>query len=171
MRRLRPRAAQSTRMERAIGKAPAQAKAQSTATRAGVQQSVPPPQEPASVERPEGPMLVGLAIPLQTIRPRTIPPRVIPARMIPARMIPARVIPARVMTRSARTMPTALAAVGSAWPPALTAQMLEQPCPAEELQPLTDRPSIRREDRAAPLGMVRQRVWLSVLQLASGLMR
>jgi hypothetical protein len=43
--------------------------------------------------------------------------------------------------------------------------MLEQPCLAAELQLPTDRPSIRRVDRAAALGTV----WLSVSQLASEL--
>ena len=165
MRRLRQRVAQSARMEQAIGKGPAQAKAQWTAMRPGVRMALLQ-QELASAAPPEGPTQVGLAIPVgaippQTIRPRTIPPWVIPARMIPARM----------MTWSARTMRTVFAAAMSARPPQVETQMLEQPYPAEELQPLTDRPSIRRAVRAAPLGMVRMQGWLSVLQPAFEPMR
>jgi len=157
-------------MERAIGKGPAQAKAQWTAMRPGVRMALLQ-QELASAAPPEGPTQVGLAIPVGAIPPQTIRPRTIPPWVIPGRMIPARMIPARMMTWSARTMRTVFAAAMSARPPQVETQMLEQPYPAEELQPLTDRPSIRRAVRAAPLGMVRRQVWLSVLQLTSELMR
>ena len=165
MRRLRQRVAQSARMEQAIGKGPAQAKAQWTAMRVGVRMA-PLQQEPASAAPSKGPKQVGLPI-----RVRAIPPQTVQPQTIRPRTIPARVLPARVMTWSAQTMKTVFAATRSARPPEAETQMLEQPCPAEEPQPLADRPSIRRAVRAAPLGMVRRQVWLSVLQLAFEPMR
>jgi hypothetical protein len=152
-----------------MGEGPAQAKARWRAVRAGVQM-VPPPQL-ASAARPEGSMQVGLAIPVRAIPPQTIQLGTIPPRTVLPWVIPARMwaIPARIMTRSAQMMQTVFAAAGSARPPEVEARMLEQPCPAEELQPLTDRPSIRRAVQAVALETVRRRVWLSVLQLASGL--
>ena len=111
-------------------------------------------------------MQVGLAIPVRVIPAQTIRRGTIPLWTIPAWMW---VVPLRMMTWSAQTMRTVFAAAGSARPPEVEARMLEQPCPAEELQPLTDRPSIRRAVQAVALETVRRRVWLSVLQLASGL--
>ena len=160
MRRLL-RVAQSVRPERAIGGESAQAKAQWTAMGAGVQMA---PQELASAARPEGSMQIGLAIPV-----RVIPPQEIRSQTNRAQANRPCVIPARMMTWSAQMMRTVFAAAGSARPPEVEARMLEQPCPAEELQPLMDRPSIRWADRATPLGMLKLRVWLSVLQLSSGL--
>jgi hypothetical protein len=160
MRRLRPRVAQSVLLERAIGGGPAQAKAQWTAMRAGEQMVPPPPQELASAARPEWPMQVGRAIPARVIRPQTI--RV--------QTIRRWVIPARTMVWSVKTMRTVLAAAGLAQPLAVEARMLEQPCRVEELQLLTDRPSIRWADRAVALRIARRRVWLSVALLASGLL-
>ena len=161
MQRLLPRVAQSVRPERATGEGPAQAKAQWTAMRTGVQMASQ--QELASAARPEGSMQVGLAIPVRAMPPQTIRPGRIPPWVIPARMW---VIP---LTWSAQMMRTVCAAAGSARPPEVEARMLEQPCPAEELQPLADHPSIRWADRTAARGTVRRRVWLSVLQLAYGL--
>ena len=166
MRRLLLRVAQSVRPERATGGESAQAKAQWTAKGAGVQMA---PQELASAARPEGSMQIGLAIPVRVIPPQEIRSQTNRAQTNRAQANRPCVIPARMMTWSAQMMRTVFAAAGSARPPEVEARMLEQPCPAEELQPLMDRPSIRWADRATPLGMLKLRVWLSVLQLSSGL--